>query len=50
VFMAYVSLTPVVQVGHLTVAALLLGAETVLLLLGNAEESGATEREGIRGL
>ena len=50
VFMAYVSLKPAVQVGHLTVAALLLGAETVLLLLENAEESGATEREDIRAL
>jgi heme a synthase len=43
VFMAYVSLKPAVQVGHLTVAALLLGAETVLLLLENAEGSGATD-------
>jgi cytochrome c oxidase assembly protein subunit 15 len=42
VFMAYVSLKPAVQVGHLTVAALLLGAETALLLLENAEGSGAT--------
>jgi len=32
--MAYVSLEPVAQVGHLTVASLLLGAETMLLLLG----------------
>ena len=32
--MAYVSLEPVKQVGHLTVASLLLGAETVLFLLG----------------
>ena len=34
--MAYFSLEPATQVAHLTVAALLLGAETVLLLLGNA--------------
>ncbi|PYS48010.1 MAG: hypothetical protein DMG13_26480 [Acidobacteria bacterium] len=33
VVMAYVSLEPAPQVGHLTVASLLLGAETVLLLL-----------------
>jgi cytochrome c oxidase assembly protein subunit 15 len=33
--MAYVSLEPAAQVGHLTAASLLLGAETVLLLLGN---------------
>lgn len=32
--MAYISLEPAAQVGHLTVASLLLGAETVLLLLG----------------
>ncbi len=31
--MAYVSLLPAAQVGHLTVASLLLGAETVVLLL-----------------
>jgi heme a synthase len=31
--LAYVSLTPVVQVGHLIVASLLLGSETVLFLL-----------------
>jgi cytochrome c oxidase assembly protein subunit 15 len=31
--MAYVALDPMAQVGHLTVASLLLGAETVLLLL-----------------
>jgi heme a synthase len=35
--MAYVSLEPAVQVGHLTVASLLLGAETVLLLMGTVE-------------
>ena len=35
--MAYVSLKPAIQVGHLTVASLLLGAETVLLLLGKTE-------------
>jgi cytochrome c oxidase assembly protein subunit 15 len=32
VFMAYGSLLPAAQVGHLTIASLLLGAETVLLL------------------
>jgi heme a synthase len=32
IVMAYVSLQPAAQVGHLTVASLLLGAETVLLL------------------
>jgi cytochrome c oxidase assembly protein subunit 15 len=32
-FMNYVSLTPATQVGHLTIASLLLGAETVLWLL-----------------
>jgi cytochrome c oxidase assembly protein subunit 15 len=35
--LAYVSLAPAAQVGHLTVASLLLGAETVLLLLGKTE-------------
>ena len=34
VVMAYVSLLPGAQVVHLTLASLLLGAETVLLLLG----------------
>jgi cytochrome c oxidase assembly protein subunit 15 len=34
VVMAYVSLEPAAEVAHLTVASLLLGAETVLLLLG----------------
>jgi heme A synthase len=33
VVMAYVSLAPAAQVAHLTVASLLLGAETVVLLL-----------------
>jgi heme a synthase len=33
VMMAYGSLSPAAQVGHLTVASLLLGAETVVLLL-----------------
>lgn len=33
VVMAYVSLLPAAQVVHLTLASLLLGAETVLLLL-----------------
>jgi cytochrome c oxidase assembly protein subunit 15 len=37
--MAYVSLEPAAQVGHLTVASLLLGAETVLLLLGTPKSS-----------
>ena len=37
VVMAYVSLSPTAQVGHLTVASLLLGAETVLLLLIKGE-------------
>jgi cytochrome c oxidase assembly protein subunit 15 len=37
--MAYVSLEPAAQVGHLTVASLLLGAETVLLLLGTPKKS-----------
>jgi heme A synthase len=31
-FMAYASLLPAAQVAHLTIASLLLGAETVLLL------------------
>jgi cytochrome c oxidase assembly protein subunit 15 len=39
VAMAYVSLEPATQVGHLTVASLLLGAETVLLLLAKTERS-----------
>jgi len=38
VVMAYVSLGPAAQVGHLTVASLLLGAETVLLLLGKSDQ------------
>src|SRR5262249_28269554 len=33
VTMAYVALVPAAQVAHLTIASLLLGAETVLLLL-----------------
>jgi hypothetical protein len=37
--MAYVSLEPAAQVGHLTVASLLLGAETVLVLLGTPKTS-----------
>ncbi len=36
--MAYVSLEPAAQVGHLTVASLLLGAETVLFLLGRRQQ------------
>ena len=38
VLMAYVSLLPAAQVGHLTIASLLLGAETVLLLLGRRDQ------------
>jgi cytochrome c oxidase assembly protein subunit 15 len=34
IVMAYVSLPPAAQVGHLTVASLLLGAQSVMLLLG----------------
>jgi hypothetical protein len=41
VVMADVSLLPAAQVGHLAIASLLLGAETVLMLLG-----GKTERPG----
>jgi heme A synthase len=41
VAMAYVSLEPAIQVGHLTVASLLLGAETILLL-GKTEGYGMT--------
>jgi len=37
--MAYVSLLPAAQVGHLTLASLLLGAETVLLLLSWRESA-----------
>ena len=37
--MAYVSLAPAAQVGHLTVASLLLGAETVLFLLARSESA-----------
>jgi len=37
VAMAYVSLTPATEVGHLTVASLLLGAQTVLLLLAKTK-------------
>jgi cytochrome c oxidase assembly protein subunit 15 len=37
VTMAYVSLKAVIQIAHLTVASLLLGAETVLLLLAKAD-------------
>lgn len=35
--MAYVSLAPVAQIGHLTIASLLLGAQTVLLLVSRWE-------------
>ena len=37
VVMAYVSLIPAAQVGHLTVASLLLGAETVLWLMSRRQ-------------
>ena len=37
--MAYVSLIPAAQVGHLTVASLLLGAETVLWLLSRRQST-----------
>jgi len=40
VVMAYVSLVPAAQVGHLAIASLLLGAETVLLLLGQPRATG----------
>ena len=39
VVMAYVGLLPAAQVAHLTIASLLLGAETVLLLLGKQERT-----------
>jgi cytochrome c oxidase assembly protein subunit 15 len=38
IVMAYVSLQPAAQVAHLTVASLLLGAETVFFLLGHQTE------------
>ncbi|HET9362125.1 MAG TPA: COX15/CtaA family protein [Vicinamibacterales bacterium] len=41
VVMTYVSLLPAAQVGHLVVASVLLGAETVLLLLGRTESVAA---------
>src|SRR5262245_24687103 len=41
ILMAYVSLAPAVQVLHLGVASLLLGVETVLLLLGTEPHSTA---------
>jgi cytochrome c oxidase assembly protein subunit 15 len=37
--MAYVSLVPAAQVGHLTVSSLLLGAQTVLLLIAGGVRS-----------
>ena len=37
VFMAYGSLLPAAQVGHLTLASLLLGAETVLWLMSRRQ-------------
>jgi len=40
--MAYVSLEPATQVAHLTVASLLLGAETVLLLLAKTDDRERT--------
>jgi heme a synthase len=39
VLMAYGSLTPAAQVGHLTIASLLLGAETVLWLLSRRQST-----------
>ncbi len=42
VVMAYVSLLPAAQVLHLTLASLLLGAQTVLLLLASPSEEGGT--------
>ena len=39
VVMAYVSLLPAAQVGHLTIASLLLGAETVLWLLSRRQST-----------
>ena len=39
VVMAYVSLAPAAQVGHLTIASLLLGAETVLWLLSRRQSA-----------
>ena len=41
IVMAYVSLAPAAQVLHLTVASLLLGAETVLLLLAWKDREGS---------
>ena len=38
VVMAYVSLVPAAQIAHLTVASLLLGAETVVLLVGKSDD------------
>lgn len=38
IVMAYVSLEPAAQIGHLTVACLLLGSESILLLLGKPEK------------
>jgi cytochrome c oxidase assembly protein subunit 15 len=42
VVMTYVSLLPAAQVGHLATASLLLGAETVLLLLGQERTRGGS--------
>jgi len=39
VVMAYGSLVPAAQVGHLTIASLLLGAETVLWLLSRRQST-----------
>jgi cytochrome c oxidase assembly protein subunit 15 len=42
VVMTYVSLLPAAQVGHLVIASLLLGAETVLLLVGQDRTRGGS--------
>jgi heme A synthase len=47
VVMAYVSLARVAQVLHLTVASLLLGAETVLCLLLRPAPGGIDERPAV---
>ena len=50
VVMAYGSLLPAAQVGHLTIASLLLGAETVVFLLSRRPPSGSALRrdKGVR--
>lgn len=49
VVMAYVSLLPGAQVGHLTLASLLLGAETVMLLVSwrGSAAAGPSRRAGL---